>query len=112
MHMPALEKATEEKPDEKMKAARRQIQGGAFGQATGLLQMAGDPSLDAARHKRVLDLIAADAGNFAIALNPSQRQQVAQLADSVAQANAGTKAQMEQVKAAVAKTPCGKLCGV
>jgi uncharacterized protein (DUF305 family) len=112
VHMPAVEKAAEEKPDEKMKAAMRQVQGGAFGQAMGLLQIAGDASLDAARHKRALDLIVGDSGNFAIALNQSQRQQVAQLADAVAQANAAAKGQMDQVKAAVAKAPCGKLCGV
>jgi hypothetical protein len=112
VHMPAVEKVADEKPDEKMQAAMRQVQGGAFGQAMGLLQIAGDPSLDAARHKRALDLIASDAGNFALALNRAQRQQVAQLADSVTQANAGAKGPMEQVKAAVAKAPCGKLCGV
>lgn len=110
--MPAIEKAVEEKPDEKLAAAMKQVQGGAFGQATGLLQMAGDRSLDAPRRKRALDLIVADAGNFAIALNQGQRQQVSQVADAVAQADAGAKAQMEQVKAAVAKAPCGKLCAV
>jgi hypothetical protein len=87
-----------------------QIRGGAFGQLTELLQMAGDPSLDSARKKKILDLVAADSGRFATVLTVAQRQQVGALADQVAQAWPDGKAQAAAIKAGLTQAPCGKLC--
>jgi hypothetical protein len=111
-HIPAIEKAIDGKPNEKQTAAINQIRGGAFGQAAGLLQIVGDASASADQRKRALDLIARDAGNFALALSRAQRQQVLQVADAVAQAAPDSAAQVKQVKDAVAGAACGKLCSL
>lgn len=111
-HIPAVEKAVDEKPNEKQTAAINQIRGGAFGQTTGLLQIAGDTTAPADQRKRALDLIVRDAGNFALALSRTQRAQVLQVADAVAQAAPDTAPQIKQVKDSVSGAACGKLCSL
>ncbi|MBV8685872.1 MAG: hypothetical protein JOZ90_00195 [Alphaproteobacteria bacterium] len=110
VHIPKVEEQVDSKPEGKKAEAMAQIRNGAFGQAAGLLQIVGDPSLDEAKRRKALDLIARDAGNFAIAMSPEQRQQFARLADAVGQAMPAAKAQADRIKAAASKAPCGKLC--
>jgi hypothetical protein len=109
-HMPFLEK--EAGGDVAGKAAAlQQVRAGAYGQVTGLLQMAGDRSLDAARRRRIIDLVGADAANFAIILSPAQREQLAGTLDSVRAAlPEADKAGADKAKAAFAAAPCGPLC--
>lgn len=112
VHLPSIEKALAGQDLKGKEGAVAQIRDGAFGQANGLLQMAADPSLDAARKKRILDLLARDAGNFATVLNPERRQALGQGADAVAQAWPEGKPQAERIKAGLTGAPCGKLCSL
>lgn len=109
-HMPFLE--TETADDVAGKAsALQQVRSGAFGQVNGLLQMAGDPSLDEARRRRIVDLLGADAANFAIILSPAQRQSLAGTVDSVkATLPDADRAGADKIKASLAAAPCGPLC--
>lgn len=109
-HMPFLEKETGDDVAAKA-AALQQVRGGAYGQAVGLLQMAGDPSLDAPRRRRIVDQLGADAANFAIVFSPAQRQELAGAADAVrATLPAADKAGADKVKTVLAGAPCGPLC--
>jgi hypothetical protein len=112
VHIPSVDKALDAKPDEKKAAAMNQIRMGAFGQAVGLLQIAGDPSMDSGRRKQALDLAVRDSGNFAIALSKAQRQQLAGAADAVAEADAKAHPQADQIKKAIEAAPCGTLCSL
>lgn len=109
-HMPFLEK--EAGGDVAAKAAAlQQVRSGAYGQASGLLQMAGDPSLDAARRRRIVDQLNVDAAHFAIILSPAQRQELGAGADAVrATLPEADKAGADKVKAALTGAPCGPLC--
>jgi len=110
-HLPFVETTLSEQDLKDKPQAVQQIRGGAFGQATGLLQIATDPSLDAPRRKRAIDLLAGDAGKFAIVFNAEQRRQ---LADAARQAQATLppelKSQAERISTDIASAPCGKLC--
>jgi hypothetical protein len=109
-HMPFVEKETGDDVAAKA-SALQQVRGGAYGQASGLLQMAGDPSLDAARRRRIVDQLGADAANFAIILSPDQRRQLAAGADAVrASLPDADKPAADKIKAAFATAPCGPLC--
>lgn len=109
-HMPFLEKETKEDVGAKG-AALQQVRAGAYGQASGLLQMAGDPSLDAARRRRIVDQLGTDAANFAIVLSPAQRQELAGATDAVrATLPDADKPGADRVKTAFAGAPCGPLC--
>ena len=109
-HMPFLEKETADDVAGKAQALQ-QVRGGAYGQVNGLLQMAGDPSLDEARRRRIVDLLGADAANFAIILSPAQRQSLSATVDAVrATLPDADKAKADKIKTAVAAAPCGPLC--
>ena len=109
-HMPFLEKEAGDDVAAKA-AALQQVRGGAYGQVTGLLQMAGDRSLDEARRRRIVDLVGADAANFAIILSPDQRREIAAAVDSVkASLPDADKPAADKIKTAFATAPCGPLC--
>lgn len=109
-HMPFLEKQVGGDVAGKA-AALQQVRGGAQGQMAGLLQMAGDASLDAPRRRRVVDLLAADAKDFAIVFSPAQRQELAGTVDQVrATLEVEAKPAADRIKAGLAEAPCGALC--
>ena len=109
-HMPFLEKTAGGDVAGKA-AALQQVRTGAYGQVYGLFQMAGDRSLDEARRRRIVDLVAADVAGFAIILSPAQRQELAATVDSVrATLPEADKAGADKIKAALAAAPCGPLC--
>lgn len=110
-HMPFLEKTAGD--DAASAASLQAVRIGAWGQVGGLLQMAGDPGLDPARRRRIVDLVAADAADFAIILSPAQRQDLARTVDAVrATLPDADKAQADKIKANLATAPCGPLCKV
>lgn len=108
-HMPFLEEKVGEGDLGDKKAAVEQVRSGAYGQASGLLQMAGAGDLDPARKGRIMDLLAGDAANFAIAFNAERRSSLNAMIDALPPEQ---KAKGEAIKAAFAKAPCGKLCSM
>ena len=111
-HMPFLEEQVGEAGAGDAKAAAvNQVRNGVFQQAMGLAQMAGDPSFEEARRRRVVELLAADASKFAIALDPRQREQLAAAARQLETSlPADLKPQAEKIRAAVQSAPCDTLC--
>lgn len=108
-HMPFLEKEAGDDPDSA--ASLKAVRMGTWGQISGLLQMAGDGSLDPARRRRILDLLAADAANFAVILSPGQRQDLVRTVDGLRAALPDAdKAPADKIKASFAAAPCGPLC--
>ncbi|MEA3050972.1 MAG: hypothetical protein QOG84_2808, partial [Sphingomonadales bacterium] len=82
-HLPFIDKTVSDE-DLKTKAASvAQIRGGAWGQASGLLEMAGDPTFDAPRRDRIMDMLAGAAGNVAIVVSAAQRQELSRTAQSI-----------------------------
>ncbi|HEX8668361.1 MAG TPA: hypothetical protein VF727_08325 [Allosphingosinicella sp.] len=111
-HMPFLEE-TVDTSDTSKRAAIDQVRGGAFAQVTGMIQMAGAPDMDEARRRRVLDLLASDAPNFAVAMSQPQRREVIALAQQVRGAvPADVQPQADKVRAAFEQAKCGKLCSL
>ncbi|HEX6376382.1 MAG TPA: hypothetical protein VFZ91_11755 [Allosphingosinicella sp.] len=108
-HMPFLEKTAGD--DVASQASLKSVRIGTWGQVDGLLQMAGDPSLGQERRRRIVDLVAADAANFAIILSPGQRRDLAGTVDAVrATLPESDKAQADKIKANLAGARCGPLC--
>ncbi|HEU0097261.1 MAG TPA: hypothetical protein VFQ67_00670 [Allosphingosinicella sp.] len=108
-HMPFLEKTAGD--DAATAGALKAVRIGTWGQVAGLLQMAGDPSLGPARRRRIVDLLAADAGDFAIILSPAQRLDLARTADTLRAAlPEADKPKADAIKAGLAGAPCGPLC--
>lgn len=109
-HMPFLEKTASDDVADKANSLI-QVRFGAYGQVSGLLQMAGDASLDEPRRRRIVDLLAADAARFAIILSPGQRRALAETTDEVrATLPDADKAQADKIKAGFTGAPCGPLC--
>ena len=111
-HLPFLEKQVDP-ADTSKAAALQQVRSGAFAQTVGLMQLAAADDLDAGRKRRIADLLAQDAASFAIALNPQQRRQVAQMAAELKPAlPEDVRAQADKIKAGFESAPCGKLCAI
>ena len=108
-HMPFIEKEMTTEQLSAKRGAVEQVRGGAYGQATGLLQMAAAEDLDAARKGRIMDLLAADAGNFAIPFNREQRESLAAVVDTLPEE---LRAKGAAIKTALSSAPCGKLCSM
>jgi hypothetical protein len=109
-HMPFLEKEAGSDVASKA-AALQQVRAGAYGQVSGLLQMAGASDLDEARRQRIVELLAADAPNFAIIFSTAQRQELSNGAESVrANLPDAAKGDVDRIKAGLAGAPCGPLC--
>jgi hypothetical protein len=111
-HMPFIEGEVD--PADTAKAAAvRQVRDGAFSQATGLMQMAGDPKLDIDRRRRIVDQLAADAGSFAIALSPEQRRTAAAMAQELrATLPADAGPAVDRIRAGFETRVCGKICSM
>jgi hypothetical protein len=110
-HLPFIDKTISDQDLTRKAAAVAQIRGSAWGRASGLLEMAGDPNFDAARRGRIMDLLAGDAGNFAIAFSPAQRQELARTAQSIKPLlPRDSQPDADRVSHAVTSAPCGKLC--
>jgi hypothetical protein len=110
-HMPFLDKTFTEQDLKSKAAAVAKIRGDAWAQASGLLEMAGDPTLDAERRQRIMDVLAGDAGNFAIAFSAVQRQELSSTAQSIKPLlPKDSQPDADRISDAVAKAPCGKFC--
>jgi hypothetical protein len=110
-HLPFIDKTISDSDLRTKAAAVAQIRGGAWGQASGLLEMAGDPTFDSARRQRIMDMLAGDAGNFALVFSAAQRQELARTAQSIKPLlPKDSQPDADRVSEAVAKAPCGKLC--
>lgn len=110
-HLPFIDKSVSDEDLRNRAAAVAQIRAAAWGQASGLLEMAGDPNFDSARRSRIMDLIAGDAGNFATVFSTAQRQELSRIAQSIKPLLPNeSQPDADQVSEAIAKAPCGKLC--
>lgn len=112
-HMPFLEKTVGGDDIRGKEAGLQQIRDGAFSQAAGMIEMAAAGDLEPERRARILDLLAQDAEEFAIALSPEQRQQLAQMSQQLAsQLPADSAGKAQAIQAGFENQPCGKLCSM
>lgn len=110
-HMPFIQKTVGSSDLGDKAGALRQVRDGAYGQVSGLLEMAGDTDLDAARRRRIVDLLAADAGNFAIILSRQQRQELGAMAERVGTGlPEDARAQASKIRAGLEQASCHRLC--
>ena len=92
-------------------AAVKQVRDGVFGQVVGLLQMAGDPTIDAGRLQRIVDILANDGSQFGVGLSLAQRQEVSAQAQQVSgKVPENLRAKFEKFRSELARIPCGKIC--
>jgi hypothetical protein len=109
-HMPFIQKTAGDDVTAKA-AALQQVRAGAFGQAGGLLGMAGADDLDAAQKRRIVQLLAADAPAFATVFSVAQRAELAQAADALgALAPEDLRADVAKIKSGFTSAPCESLC--
>jgi hypothetical protein len=111
LHMPFLEESITIADLGSKKDAFLQVRGGAFQQVNGLLEMAGAGDLDAARKTRIVDMLAADSGKFAVVMDAGQRKAIGDAAQGIKAAlPEQSRANAEAIAAGFAEAPCGKLC--
>lgn len=113
VHMPFLEETVSQGEVGDKAAALQQVRDGAFAQVAGLMQMAAASESGAEERQRILDLLANDAGEFAVALSRSQRQQLLSMVEQMKAAlppEAASKA--ETIGAAFRRADCGTLCSI
>lgn len=110
VHLPAINKELEGRDLTGKTEGIAKIRNGAYGQAAGLLQMAGSNDIDAGKKKQVLDLLARDAGNFGTAFTSEQKQALVQGAQQIGAADPQAKAQTDRFATDLQKAQCGKLC--
>jgi hypothetical protein len=108
-HMPFIEGKITDSDLTAKRSALQQIRDGAYGQASGLLQMASSGDIDAARRARIVATLAADADKFAIAFNAQQRAALSTMADSLP---ADVREKGAGIKAGLTGAACGKLCSM
>ena len=109
-HLPFIEKTVGDNTSEKA-AALGQVRNGAYGQMSGLLEMAGASDLDEPRRRRVIDLLAENADEFAIVLSDAQRQELASSAEAVrATLPEDARGQIDKIKTGMSNAPCNALC--
>jgi len=109
VHLASIDKAVSADDLRTKGAALGQIRQGAYAQANGLLQIVGD--LDGERRRKVVDLLASDAGNFAIVFSREQRQELVALTDRLrAGLPEDARGQADRIKAGFQQAPCGQLC--
>jgi hypothetical protein len=110
VHMPVIDKEFEGSDLSGKAAAVAQVRNGAYGQFTGLVQLAGSSDIQPAQRKKVIDVLVRDTGSFAVAFSRAQRQELGATVDQAAQASPEFKAQADRIRADVANAPCRKLC--
>jgi hypothetical protein len=108
-HMPFIENKISDSDLGSKRSALQQIRDGAFGQASGLLQMASSNDIDPARRGRIVDMLASDAGNFAIAFNAQQRAALSAMVDTLP---SDVAAKGAAIKGGLTGATCGKLCSM
>jgi hypothetical protein len=113
-HMPFFnETVADQKIEGQVAAGLQQMRSGAFQQVGGLVQIAGAGDLDEARRRQALDLLARDAANFAVILNPAQRQQIAAMAEGLgSRFPPDARPLADKVVVGVRQAECGKLCSM
>lgn len=112
-HMPFLEKTASTDDITGKETALQQIRQGAFSQAAGMIEMAAAPDLEPERRARILDLLAQDAEEFAIALSQEQRQQLVDMAGQLkGQLPPEAAGRVDAIQADFQKPECGKLCSL
>jgi hypothetical protein len=111
-HLPFIEETVGSSDLGDKADALKQVRDGAYGQVHGLLEMAGAADLDAGRRRRIVDLLAADAGNFAIILSRQQRQELGTMAERVAGLPEDARAQASKIRAGLAQASCHRLCNM
>lgn len=110
-HMPFIDRTVGSSELGNKADALRQVREGAYGQVDGLLEMAGADDLDAGRRSRIIELLAADADEFAIILSREQRQALGARAEQVGtRLPEDVRAQASRVRAGLEQAPCGRLC--
>jgi len=110
-HMPFIDKTVSAQDVAGQAEALGQVRDGAFGQASGLMQMAGSGDLDPARAQKIVDTLALDAGKFATVLSKAQRSQLAAMAQRIAPTlPQEARSKVETIRAGFEQAPCGKLC--
>jgi hypothetical protein len=110
VHMPVVDKEFEGRDLSGKAAAVAQVRNGAYGQFTGLVQLAASPDIQPEQRKRVMNVLVRDTGSFAVAFSPAQRQELGATIDQAAQASPEFKAQAGRIRADIANAPCRKLC--
>ncbi|HEY5723865.1 MAG TPA: hypothetical protein VIT45_16270 [Allosphingosinicella sp.] len=111
MHMPFLEESMTTADLGSKKDAIEQVRGGAYQQVNGLLEMAGAPDLAEERKTKIVDMLAADSGKFAVVLNADQRKAIGDAAVSIKAAlPEQSRAKADAIQIGFAQAPCGKLC--
>lgn len=110
-HMPFIDKTVSAGDMTGQAEALAQVRGGAFGQASGLIEMAGSGDLKPAQQLKIVDTLAIDAGKFAAVLSKAQRSQLAAMANQMARTlPQDVRSKVEAIKAGFEQAPCGKLC--
>ena len=110
-HMPFIDKMVSVQDVTGQAEALGQVRDGAFGQASGLMQIAGSSDLDSARKQKIVDTLALDAGKFATVLSKAQRSQLAAMAQRIAPTlPQEARSKVETIRAGFEQAPCGKLC--
>lgn len=93
--------------------AVKQVQAGMLGQVSGLMEMAGDSTTEAARREQILNLLANNASKFAIGLSAAQRQQVTAQAQKLSPVlPENLRAKLATFRSELERAPCGKICSV
>jgi hypothetical protein len=109
-HLPFLEGQVDPSNPTKMQAVR-QVRDGVAQQVMGLLQTAADASMGPARRQRVMELLAGDAGEFAIGLSAAQRQQIVAAAQELEpMLPADLRPHAQTLRTQVSQAGCGKIC--
>jgi hypothetical protein len=109
-HLPFLEGQVDPSNTTKMQAVR-QVRDGVAQQVMGLMQMAADDTLDAPRRQKIMELLANDAGEFAVGLTAPQRQEIVAAAQELeTMLPADLRPHAQTLRTQVTQAGCGKIC--
>lgn len=109
-HLSFLDGQAKDAGPDKVDAIRR-AGAGAFQQMLGLLQFAADEKMGLERRRRVVDLLAQDAPNFAIGLNAEQRGQMIAAAQELRTLlPAELQGHADKIRSGVEGAKCGAIC--
>ncbi|HEY0149124.1 MAG TPA: hypothetical protein VGB70_08960 [Allosphingosinicella sp.] len=109
-HMPYLDGEAGGAASDK-KAAIGQVRQGMFAQVLGLVQMASDSSFTPERRRRIVELLATDASNFALGMGTQERAQVLQAVTQLrASLPADLQPQADTIRQKIESAKCGAIC--
>jgi hypothetical protein len=110
-HMPFLAKTVGDDVGGEKAAALGQVRAGALGQASGMIEMASDTTLDTPRRRRIAEQLAADADEFALVLSEAQRRELAASTDRMrATLPEDLRGHADRIRSGLTSAPCGPLC--